>query len=58
MADARKVAVDQVRALIEQYTDRPSFGLLGDPGVNVLRLNLALDATYPLPAAPATQPAK
>ena len=58
VADARHAPVDQVKALVEQYTDRPSLGLLGDPGVNVLRLNLALDAKYPLPATPATQPAK
>ncbi len=58
VADARKVPVDQVRALVGQYTDRPDLGILGDPGVNVLRLNLALDAKYPLPAPPATQPAK
>jgi potassium-transporting ATPase KdpC subunit len=33
-----------VRALISQYTDRADFGVLGEPGVNVLELNLALDA--------------
>ncbi len=57
VADARKVPVDQVTALVAQYTDKPDLGILGDPGVNVLRLNLALDAKYPLPAPPATQPA-
>jgi K+-transporting ATPase ATPase C chain len=34
---------DEVRALITQYTDTPDLGFLGDAGVNVLRLNLALD---------------
>ncbi len=58
VADARKVSVDKVAAVIAQYTDKPDLGILGDPGVNVLRLNLALDAKYPLPAPPATQPAK
>ena len=61
VAAARKVPVDQLNAMINQYTDTPGLGILGDPGVNVLRLNLALDAKFPLPAAPAapaTQPAK
>jgi K+-transporting ATPase ATPase C chain len=57
IADARKVPVDQVTALISQFTDGPDLGFLGDPGVNVLRLNLALDAKYPVPAAPTSQPA-
>jgi potassium-transporting ATPase KdpC subunit len=57
VAGARKASVDQVKALISQYTDGPDLGFLGDPGVNVLRLNIALDKQYPVPAAPATQPA-
>lgn len=60
VADARKVSVDQVKALISQYTDGPDLGFLGDPAVNVLKLNIALDNKYPVPAAPAppaTQPA-
>jgi hypothetical protein len=43
--------------LIDAHTDQPAFGILGDPGVNVLLLNLALDQKYPMPAPPATQPA-
>jgi len=58
VASARKVSVDKVKALIDQYTDGPQLGFLGDPGVNVLRLNLALDVKYPLPAQPAAQPTK
>ena len=57
VAQARGVSPDRVKVLIDQFTDQPSLGLLGDPGVNVLRLNLALDAKYPLPpATPATAP--
>jgi K+-transporting ATPase ATPase C chain len=33
-----------VRALIDENTDGRFAGVLGDPGVNVLELNLALDA--------------
>ena len=51
VATERKITADQVKELITKYTDQPSLGFLGDPGVNVLRLNLALDAQYPLPAA-------
>jgi K+-transporting ATPase ATPase C chain len=62
VADARHVPVEKIKALIDQKTDQPSLGFLGDPGVNVLMANLALDTTYPVPAppatAPATQPAK
>ena len=43
VADARKISIDRVKALIDQNTDGPDLGILGDPGVNVLKLNLALD---------------
>jgi K+-transporting ATPase ATPase C chain len=43
VAAARKLPVEKVEALVEQATERPFFGLLGEPGVNVLRLNLALE---------------
>jgi K+-transporting ATPase ATPase C chain len=41
---ARGLSEDKVRTLIEQSTDRADFGLLGEPGVNVLKLNMALDS--------------
>lgn len=44
VAQARKLNANQVKSLIEQYTEGPDLGFLGEPGVNVLRLNLALDA--------------
>jgi K+-transporting ATPase ATPase C chain len=57
VAKARGINPEQVQQLIDENTDKPNLGLLGDPGVNVLTLNTALDAKYPLPAAPTTQPA-
>jgi K+-transporting ATPase ATPase C chain len=43
VAATRKLPVEKVEALIEQATERPLFGLIGESGVNVLRLNLALE---------------
>ncbi len=43
VAKARNLKEEQVREMVRQYTDAPNLGFLGDPGVNVLRLNLALD---------------
>jgi K+-transporting ATPase ATPase C chain len=44
VATARKLSVPAVQGLIDQSTQRPLLGLLGEPVVNVLQLNLALDA--------------
>ena len=44
VAKARGLDPQKVRELIEQHTDQADFGLLGDSGVNVLLLNLALDS--------------
>jgi potassium-transporting ATPase KdpC subunit len=46
VAKCRGLSVDQVHQLITQSTEHPSFGILGDPRVNVLRLNLALDQHF------------
>jgi potassium-transporting ATPase KdpC subunit len=43
VAKARGASVDQVNQLIAQFTEGPDLGLLGEPRVNVLNLNLALD---------------
>lgn len=44
VATARKLSPQAVQALIDQNTQRPLLGILGAPVVNVLQLNLALDA--------------
>lgn len=53
IAEARGAAVDRVRALIADNTSPRTLGLFGEPRVNVLAVNLALDALAPQPLAPA-----
>jgi len=43
VAKARGLPVEKVRQLIAAQTNPPDLGVLGEPGVNVLELNLALD---------------
>ena len=52
VADARNLPKKKVLELIRQNTDQPNLGFLGDPGVNVLMLNIALDKVAPPAAAP------
>ncbi len=47
VAKARGVSADQLGQLVAQYTKSPDLGLLGEPRVNVLKLNLALDQQFP-----------
>lgn len=44
VAKARHLTVDRVRQLVEAHTEGRLFGIIGEPHINVLGLNLALDA--------------
>jgi K+-transporting ATPase ATPase C chain len=43
VARVRHLELERVQALVKQHTDGRALGVLGEPGVNVLELNLALD---------------
>lgn len=47
VAKIRGAPLETIRRLINQHTDQPEAGFMGDPGVNVLELNLALDRFAP-----------
>jgi len=50
IARARGVAVDRVQAVIAEHTEGRELGFLGEPRVNVLAVNLALDRQFGRPA--------
>ena len=49
VAAERQAPLDRVQTLIDENTDGRSLGIFGEPGVNVLELNLALDREFPQP---------
>lgn len=46
VAKARDMSDADLKILVDKYTDGPDFGILGDAGVNIVKLNLALDGKY------------
>lgn len=54
IAAARSAPVEEVRRLLDSAVQRPALGVLGQPRVNVLQTNLALDARWPRRQPPAS----
>jgi K+-transporting ATPase ATPase C chain len=50
VAKARNVALDRVRAVVDANIEGRTFGILGEPRVNVLLVNLALDRQFGRPS--------
>jgi len=48
VAKIRGMAEDDLRTLVHEHTEGRQFGFLGEPRINVLELNLALDERYPM----------
>ncbi len=46
VAKARAMSEDDLKKLVDQYTDGRDLGILGEPGVNIVKLNLALDGKF------------
>ena len=46
VAKARGMSEDDMNKMVALYTDGRDFGILGEPGVNIVKLNLALDGKF------------
>jgi len=47
VAVARGISIDQIQQLASEFTEGRELGFLGEPRVNVMRLNIALDERFP-----------
>jgi potassium-transporting ATPase KdpC subunit len=47
VAKARGISAEQTNQIVARFTEGPDLGLLGEPRVNVLKLNLAMDQQFP-----------
>jgi potassium-transporting ATPase KdpC subunit len=48
VARERKISEADLRALVQKFTQQRQFGILGEPRINVLELNLELDSSHPV----------
>jgi K+-transporting ATPase ATPase C chain len=51
VAQARRIDSLALRAVVDAHTEGRQFGIFGEPRVNVLLLNIAVDSAFPLPRA-------
>jgi K+-transporting ATPase ATPase C chain len=49
VAQQRGISEEQVQEIVDEFTSGRTLGILGEPRVNVLKVNLALDDQYPMP---------